>query len=84
MKETLRMCMSCRRMLPRHTLVRVVRSPEGKVSVDPTGHAPGRGCYFCREEQCLAKCQKSRAIACAFKCEVDKTIYEEVLAYAAE
>ena len=79
-----RRCVGCGEHFPKNALIRVVRSPEGKVSVDPTGHAPGRGCYFCREEQCLAKCQKSRAIARAFKCEVDKAIYEEVLAYAAE
>ena len=36
-------CVCCRQMKPKKELLRVVRSPEGEVSLDPTGKKPGRG-----------------------------------------
>ena len=42
-KIPMRMCVGCRQMKPKKELLRVVRSPEGEVSLDPTGKKPGRG-----------------------------------------
>ena len=36
-------------------MVRVVRTPEGKVVLDPTGKRSGRGAYVCPDPDCLAK-----------------------------
>ena len=47
-------------------MLRVVRSPEGRVSLDPTGKKPGRGAYVCRSEDCLKRAIKSRALERAF------------------
>ncbi len=47
-KTPMRMCVGCREMKPKTELIRVVRSPEGAVSLDPTGKKPGRGAYLCR------------------------------------
>lgn len=44
--------MSCRGRFPKGELLRVVRSPHGRVEVDPTGKQPGRGAYLCRQEGC--------------------------------
>ena len=46
-KIPMRMCVGCRQMKPKKELLRVVRSPEGEVSLDPTGKKPGRGAYCC-------------------------------------
>ncbi|MBQ6526985.1 MAG: YlxR family protein, partial [Clostridia bacterium] len=47
-KIPMRMCVGCREMKPKKELMRVVRGPDGTVSLDPTGKKPGRGAYVCR------------------------------------
>ena len=42
-----RTCIACGNKKPKADLLRVVRSPEGRVSLDPTGKASGRGAYVC-------------------------------------
>ena len=46
-KIPMRQCMGCRERKPKRELIRVVRSPEGAVSLDFQGKAPGRGAYLC-------------------------------------
>ena len=49
-------------MKEKKSLIRVVRSPEGEVSLDPTGKRPGRGAYVCREGECLRKALKQKQL----------------------
>ncbi len=61
-KMPMRQCLGCREMKPKASLVRVVRSPEGEVSVDLRGKLQGRGAYVCRDAACLKKAIKTRAL----------------------
>ena len=61
-KIPMRMCVGCREMKEKKSLIRVVRSPEGEVSLDPTGKKPGRGAYVCREGECLAKAIRQKQL----------------------
>ena len=61
-KIPMRMCVGCREMKEKKSLIRVVRSPEGQVSLDPTGKKPGRGAYVCREGECLAKAIRQKQL----------------------
>ena len=61
-KIPLRMCVGCREMKEKKSLIRVVRSPEGQVSLDPTGKKSGRGAYVCREGTCLARALKQKQL----------------------
>ena len=61
-KIPMRMCVGCREMKEKKSLIRVVRSPEGEVSLDPTGKKSGRGAYVCREGECLARALKQRQL----------------------
>ena len=61
-KIPMRMCVGCREMKPKRELIRVVRSPEGAVSMDPVGKKPGRGAYVCRQEACLMRAIKQRQL----------------------
>ena len=61
-KIPMRMCVGCREMKEKKSLIRVVRSPEGTVSLDPTGKKPGRGAYVCREGECLKRALKQRQL----------------------
>ncbi len=67
-KVPLRMCVGCREMKPKKELLRVVRSAEGVVSLDPSGRKPGRGAYVCNSEACLARAIKQKQLERAFEC----------------
>ena len=57
-KMPMRMCVGCREMKPKKELLRAVRSPQGEVSLDPTGKKPGRGAYCCYNADCLRRALK--------------------------
>lgn len=61
-KTPLRMCVGCREMFPKKELLRIVRSPEGEVSMDLTGRKSGRGAYVCRSAECLGKAIRHRQL----------------------
>ena len=69
-----RQCVGCREMKDKKSLLRVVKSPEGEVSLDFGGKKPGRGAYVCHDVACLRKARKIRALERAF----DATIPPEV------
>ena len=74
-KTPMRQCLGCREMKPKSELIRVVRAPEGDISLDFRGKKPGRGAYLCPDPQCLAKAKKGRAIERAFSAQVDPEVY---------
>ncbi len=61
-KIPMRMCVGCREMKPKGELIRVVRSPEGAVTIDSTGKKPGRGAYLCRNAACLGRAIKQKQL----------------------
>ena len=71
-----RQCLGCREMKNKKDLIRVVRSPEGEISLDFKGKKPGRGAYVCPEAGCLAKAKKSRALERAFSTQIPAEVYE--------
>ena len=78
-KVPLRKCLGCGEMKPKRELMRVVRSPEGAVSLDLTGKMNGRGAYVCRNKACLTAAIKARRIERAFGCPVAADIYDSLL-----
>ena len=74
----MRKCTGCNEMRPKKDLVRVVRSPEGEISLDLTGKKPGRGAYVCRDAACLAKARKAKRFERAFSCEIPDEVYERM------
>lgn len=60
-KIPMRQCAGCREMKPKNQLIRIVRSPEGEISLDFRGKAPGRGVYLCPDAECLKKARKARS-----------------------
>ena len=75
-KIPMRQCLGCREMKPKKELIRVVRSPEGDISLDFKGKASGRGAYVCPETGCLKKAIKAKALERAFSCQIPQEIYE--------
>ena len=77
-KIPMRQCLGCREMKPKRELIRVVRSPEGAISLDFRGKAPGRGAYVCPNPDCLKKAIKLRAIERAFETQIPEEIYAQL------
>ena len=73
-----RQCLGCREMKDKKALIRVVRSPEGAISLDFVGKKPGRGAYVCPNRECLAKARKSRALERAFSTQIPDEVYAEL------
>ena len=78
-KIPMRQCLGCREMKPKRELIRIVRPPEGEVSLDFKGKAPGRGAYLCRNPECLKRAVKGRAIERAFSTQIPSEVYERLL-----
>ena len=79
-KIPMRQCLGCREMKPKRELIRVVRSPEGEVSLDFKGNAPGRGAYICPNAECLKRAVKARALERAFSAQIPREVYERLQA----
>ncbi len=78
-KVPMRMCVGCREMKPKKELLRVVRSPEGTVSIDTTGRKPGRGAYVCRSAECLKRAIKQKQLERAFECPLGEETHASLL-----
>jgi uncharacterized protein len=65
------MCIACREHDAKRSYVRIVRTAEGRVEVDPTGKKNGRGAYLCRRRSCWQKAIDGQAIERALRVEVD-------------
>ena len=75
-KIPMRQCVGCREMKPKKELIRVVKSPEGAVSLDFKGKKPGRGAYVCLNAERLKRARKIRALERAFSAPMPDEVYE--------
>ena len=69
----LRSCIACRAKLPKRELIRVIRTPEGTLVMDPKGKRAGRGAYLCRKTQCCETALQPGRLSQALKCRVGAT-----------
>ncbi len=70
-----RRCSGCGGSFPKRDLLRVVRDPEGNVSLDFTGKKSGRGAYVCKKLACFKKARKAGRFASS----LEVAIPEELL-----
>ena len=64
----MRQCLGCNQHKEKREMIRVVRDPEGNISLDFVGKKSGRGAYICPSSQCLKKARKARRIETALEC----------------
>ncbi len=70
-----RMCVGCREMKNKRDLIRVVKTPEGLITIDAKGKLSGRGAYVCPNAECLQKAVKSKGLERAFKQSITEEIF---------
>ena len=83
-KIPVRQCLGCNEHKPKAELIRVVRDPEGGISLDARGKKSGRGAYICYSVKCLNKARKSKRIERALDCAISDEIYDAMEAQLAE
>lgn len=74
----LRKCTGCGEMKPKKELVRVVKGPDGDISLDLTGKKAGRGAYVCPDLACLQEARKARRFEKAFSCRIPEQVYVQM------
>lgn len=71
-----RQCVGCGEMKPKKELLRVIKTPEGEITIDATGKKNGRGAYLCNSIECFAKAEKSKGLERSLKVSIPKEVYE--------
>ena len=75
-KIPMRLCLGCSELKPKKELVRVVKSPDGEISIDLTGKKSGRGAYICKSADCLLLARKGRKLEKSFSCKIEDSVYD--------
>ena len=78
-KIPMRMCVGCREMKEKRSLLRIVKSPEGAISFDRVGKAPGRGAYVCKSKACLERAVKARQLERALETRIDEAVFAQLM-----
>ncbi len=71
-----RTCLGCNVQKNKNELIRIVMNKEGKIFIDKTGKANGRGAYICDNPECLEKLIKSKRLERNFDTTINSEIYE--------
>lgn len=77
-----RTCVACRTRGQKRGLIRLVRTAEGQVTVDPTGRRPGRGAYLCATRACWEAALKRKALNRALRTVLTPAEVAALQAYA--
>ena len=79
MNNPQRTCIACKSVKDKKDLIRIVKTKEGEIELDPTGRKNGRGAYLCHKEECLRKAAKNRGLERSFRMKVDEETLHSLL-----
>ena len=68
--------MGCNQHFPKVELLRVVRAPDGSISLDFGGKKSGRGAYICKNVACLKQARRNRRLSRTLECEIPDAVFE--------
>lgn len=74
-----RTCVVCKKVLEKKSLLRVVKTAEGEILLDPSGRKNGRGAYICKDSLCFESLKKTKGLDRSFKCSISSSVYESLL-----
>ena len=74
----MRRCVGCGETKEKKQLLRIVRSPDGEISIDLTGKKSGRGAYLCKNVSCLRKAKKSRRLEQNLESAITEEVYQKL------
>lgn len=73
-----RRCIGCYESYPKSELLRIVRTPEGEITLDFTGKKNGRGAYLCRKAECFRIARKKDRLKAALNTEIPEGVLDKV------
>ena len=82
-KIPMRRCIVSNEMKPKKEMLRIVKTPEGELAIDPTGKKNGRGAYVSMEPELVEKAKKNHHFDKQFSMVVDEQFYTELYDYVA-
>lgn len=77
-KVSTRTCVACRESDDKRGFVRIVRTPDGHVLVDPSGKANGRGAYLCAKPECFDVARQRRRFDVSLKVNLKDDDYDRL------
>ena len=77
-KIPMRQCVACRELKEKRDMLRIVKNADGKVFLDFSYMAAGRGAYICDKPECIARLKKGRILDRVFECRIDDGIYSAI------
>lgn len=80
-KIPMRKCVATNEMFPKKEMIRVVRSKEGEVSVDPTGKKSGRGAYLSKSREAVDAAKKKNSLGTQLETAIPESVYEELIVF---
>lgn len=75
-KIPMRTCVISKEKLPKQELLRIVRTPEGKVVIDETGRTNGHGAYVKKDINAINKARTSKILERIMETKIDDEIYD--------
>ncbi|MDQ0217038.1 YlxR family protein [Peribacillus cavernae] len=81
-KIPMRKCVASGEMRPKKELIRIVRSKEGEISIDPTGKKSGRGAYLTLDRAIIELAKKNNVLKAQLGAAIDPSLYEQLLELA--
>ena len=73
-----RQCMGCRERKEKRAMIRVVRTPEGEVTLDFSGKKNGRGAYLCPNPDCLKKAIRAKSLDRSLEVTIPQEVYDRL------
>lgn len=80
----MRKCIVCQESAKKKNLFRVVRSPEGEVTLDMTGKKNGRGAYLTKKEECVMKAKNKKLLSRQLGVPVPDSVFQDMMSYLEE
>ena len=83
-KIPMRQCLGCNEHKPKIELIRILRTPEGEITLDTTGKKSGRGAYICKNPACLKKLRKNRRAESNLGVSIPEEVWDQLETALAE
>lgn len=77
-KTPTRTCIACGKSADKRELLRVVRTPDGRIALDESGKMPGRGAYLCADMACFEKAAKNHLLEARLRTKVSAEDYGQL------
>ena len=78
-KIPMRTCVVSKEKCEKRELIRIVRTPEGKIIIDDSGKANGRGAYLKKDENIILKAKQNKILERHLQTKIEDDIYDELL-----